>query len=175
MTGAVPVLPTAALPMAASLGSPTLQNLGDPYIRLRLNERLIAAVDTRQAQEVLVIAPQALTVVPTMAPTIMGLIHHRSRIFWVIDLAQVFGLVALEPRAAAYHLAILQVGNVHVGIAVQQIQGVTRIVQEDIVSPLDSDVPAPLVPYLRGCIPCEEGPLMVLDATAIATYNPSTA
>ena len=172
MTGALPVLPTAALPTAASLGSPTLKNLGDPYIRFRLNEHLIGAVDTRQAQEVLVIAPQQLTVVPTIASTIMGLINHRSRIFWVIDLPHLLGLAPLDPRAAEYHLAILHVGQVHLGIAVQQIQGITRIVTEDIASPFESDIPAGFVPYLQGCLDSGSEQLLVLDAASIAAYNP---
>ncbi|NJM56798.1 MAG: hypothetical protein HC857_04275, partial [Synechococcales cyanobacterium RU_4_20] len=51
MAIATPTLPTRQ-------GSQALKNIGDPYIRLQLSDDAIAAVDTRQAQEVLVIAPQ---------------------------------------------------------------------------------------------------------------------
>lgn len=160
----------------------TLKTIGDPYIQLQLNDSAIAAVDTRQAQEVLVIAPQQLAVMPNLPTTVMGLINHRSRIFWVIDLPQIFGLTPLDPRAAEYHLAVLHVDNVHVGIAVQQVLGVTRVAQEAIASPFDNHLPEALVPYLRGCVPLgaqsrsRSGPspqdmLLILDGAAIAAYK----
>lgn len=178
---------TSALPTRQ--GSQALKNIGDPYIRLQLSDDAIAAVDTRQAQEVLVIAPQQLAVVPNMPTTVMGLINHRSRIFWVIDLPQIFGLTPLDPRAAEYHLAVLHVGNVHVGIAVQHVLGVTRVAQEAIASPLDNHLSEALVPYLRGCVlsdpmaaaqeasalpqkSLQQDMLLILDGAAIAAYKP---
>lgn len=63
-----------------------------PHIRLGLDGNAIAAVNTDQAQEVMVIPQQRLTVMSNMPTTVMGLVNHRSRIFWVLDLPQLFGL-----------------------------------------------------------------------------------
>ncbi len=148
-----------------------LQNSGEPYIRLQLDQRAIAAVSTAHAQEVVVVAAQQLTVIPNKPRSIMGLLNHRSRIFWVLDLPQIFGLTPLDPRAPEYHIAILRVGSLHVGVAVKAIQGVTRLSADLIESPVDNALPLGLVPYLRGCIPSQQEMLLILDAEAIATYT----
>ena len=163
----------ATIPKIATQQTPNALALGDPHIRLRLDAHHVAAIHTALAQEVMVIPQQRLTLMPNMPAAVMGLLNHRSRIFWVLDLPKLFGLVPLDPRSPEYHIAILRVNDKPVGIAVQQVQGITRFSTESIQSALDNDVSTGLIPYLQGCIPQVEEMLLVLDAAAISAYSGS--
>lgn len=173
-TQPLPEASLARIPQIATQPRHNTKRLGQPHVCLRLDQKHQAAINTALAQEVLVIPQQRLTVMPNMPAAVMGLLNHRSRIFWVIDLPQLFGLVPLDPRSPEYHLAILRVNDKPVGIAVQQVQGITRFSTENIQSALDNDIAPGLVPYLQGCIPQAEEMLLVLDAAAISGYSGST-
>lgn len=161
----------ASIPTITTQGEGNAKATGNPYIRLRLDDNHLAAVNTDQAQEVLVIPQQRLTVMPNMPAAVMGLLNHRSRIFWVLDLPQLFGLTPLDPRSPDYHLAILRVNDKSIGLAVKEVQGVTRFSTETIQSALDHQLSPGLIPYLKGCTPQEEEMLLVLDAEAISSYS----
>jgi len=161
------VIPTIAAPTEVNN-----QALGEPHIRLRLDEQTLAVISTSQAQEVLVVPQQRLTVMPNMPAAVVGLLNHRSRIFWVLDLPQLCGLAPLDPRSLEYHLAILRIDDKSVGLAVRQVVGVTRFPEIEIQSPMgQKDIDPSLVPYLRGYMPQAEGILLVLEAAAIAAYS----
>ena len=170
---------SAHLPASVDRSIPTIESAiepgnevaGDPYIRLSLDGRTMAAVSTDQAQEVMVIPRHRLTVMPNMSTAAMGLLNHRSRIFWVLDLPQLFGLPPLDPRSQEYHLVILRINDQAVGLAVQSVLGVTRFSTAEIQSPLDHDITPGLVPYLKGCLPKAEELLLVLDAEVVAAYS----
>jgi positive phototaxis protein PixI len=166
-------LESQAIPTIAAQIKLNARAIGNPHVRLRLDNETIAAVNTDLAQEVMVIPQQRLTVMPNMPPAVMGLLNHRSRIFWVLDLPRLFGLTPLDPRLSEYHLAILRVNNKSVALAVQQVEGVARFTPEEIESPLEHELAAELVPYLQGCIPQGEDVLLVLDAAAISAYDAS--
>ncbi|NJN31729.1 MAG: purine-binding chemotaxis protein CheW [Synechococcales cyanobacterium RM1_1_8] len=165
--------PPWTMPAIAAPAEHSSQSLGLPHVRLRLDDRTLAVLNTDLAQEVMVIPQQRLTVMPNMPPAVMGLLNHRSRIFWALDLPQLFGLTPLDPRSPEYHLAILRVNDKSVALAVQQVQGVARFTPDAIESPLDHEIAPGLVPYLQGCIPQTEAMLLVLDAAAIAAYDAS--
>lgn len=161
----------ASIPTITTQGTGNAKTAGIPHIRLRLDDNHLAAVNTDQAQEVLVIPQQRLTVMPNMPAAVMGLLNHRSRIFWVIDLPQLFGLTPLDPRSPEYHLAILQVNNKSIGLAVQAVQGVARFSTEVIQSVIDNELSPGLIPYLKGCIPQDNEMLLILDSIAISSYS----
>ncbi len=161
----------ASIPTVALQGGSSTKSTGNPHIRLRLDDNTLAAINTDQAQEVLVIPQQRLTVMPNMPAAVMGLLNHRSRIFWVLDLPQLFGLTPLDPRSPEYHLAILRVNNKPIGLAVQEVQGVTRFSTELIQSAIDNELSPGLIPYIQGCIPQNDEKLLVLDAVAISSYS----
>jgi positive phototaxis protein PixI len=156
-----------------------LRGDGLPHIRLRVDEQIVVAVSTLQSQEVITIPQQRLTVIPNMPPMAMGLINHRSRVFWLLDLPHLLGLTPLAPRAAEYTLAIVRVGQLSLGLAVREVQGNIRLSPDQIQSPL-GQVNAQLVPYLKGVVidptaqvpPAKAGQkaseIWVLDAGAIA-------
>ncbi len=142
----------------------------------RSSETRLIALDTETVQEVLVIPSHRLTVMPNMASPVMGLLNHRSRVIWVVDLPQLLGLAPLNPRSPERHLAILQAGGISLGLAIAEVKGIIRFSPEDIASPLEHHLPAEMTPYLQGCVRQEaatptQRPLLILDAEAIAAYS----
>jgi twitching motility protein PilI len=103
---------------------------------------------------------------PNMPPYVMGLLNRRSRVLWVIDLALMLGLPAVETNVQQYNLVIIGNGSSQFGVIVQAVEGVVRLTQTSIRSPL-GQVSSSLVPYLRGCVLQEQEILLVLDAEAI--------
>jgi positive phototaxis protein PixI len=138
-----------------------------PYFALQLDQSTTALIDMKYAQEVLVIAAERLTMMPNMPSYVLGLVNHRSRVFWAIDLAQMLGLNSLYLGATEYHMTILRVHDFWVGLIGVRSLGIKRYSNEQIISPI-GNVSVELERYLRGCIPQENGMALVLDAEAIA-------
>jgi positive phototaxis protein PixI len=138
-----------------------------PYFSLQLHQNTIALIDMQYAQEVLVMPAERLTMMPNMPNYVLGLVNHRNRVFWVIDLAQMLGLNPLYTGVTEYDLTILRVGDFWLGLAGVRSQGIKRFSLDQIISPV-GNVSVELERYLRGCIPQEHGMTLVLDAEAIA-------
>lgn len=97
--------------------------------------------------------------------------NRRSRVLWVVDLAQMLGLGTLDTNIQQYNLVIVQVGAIALGLAVQQVDGLNWIDPNQIQAPIGQILPT-LLPYLRGCAlqtqDQKQNILLVLDAEAIA-------
>lgn len=150
----------------SSLSAQTVQS----YLKLRLSDTAIAVIPTIEAQEVVMVNHQQLTLMPNMPSTVLGLLNHRNRVIWVIDLPQLLGLPMLTLDLRQYAVVIIQVASQLLGLAIQQIEGLSRLNPSNIQSPVGS-VDATLVPFLRGCYLQDQELLLVLDATAIAQSN----
>jgi positive phototaxis protein PixI len=98
---------------------------------------------------------------------VLGLINRRSRIFWLIDLAQLLGLQPLTPNLQQYNVALVRVGPAALGLAVQEVKGVARFPREAIQS-LQGPTSSNLASYLQGMILQPAEVLLVLDGEAIA-------
>lgn len=144
--------------------------VGDAYLKFRLNAWTPAIFSMRSVQEAIVLPSRRLTPMPNMPSPMMGLMNRRSKVVWVVDLAQLLGLSILDLNAQQYTLILIQVGAVPLGLAVQQVEGMIRVQPDEIQSPL-GQIGLALVPYLRGCILQESGQkpemLLALDAEAI--------
>jgi twitching motility protein PilI len=92
--------------------------------------------------------------------------NWRSRIIWAVDLPKMLNLEYLDSRQRLYNVIIIRVDSVLLGLVVQEIQGTTKFMPEDIRSPV-GQVASSLVPYLRGCVVQRQEILLVLDAQAI--------
>lgn len=136
------------------------------YLRLELSQNIAAALPMKQAQEVLSLKRDRITVMPNMPDCVLGLINQRSRIFWVVDLCQLLELQPIERSLQQYNLAIVRTKEAALGLIVPVVKGVTRLAIEDIQSPVGNVSPG-LVPYLQGCFLQEKNILLVLDAEAI--------
>lgn len=148
----------------------TTKPVGDAYLKFRLNAQTPAIFSMRSVQEALVLPARRLTPIPNMPAAMMGLMNRRSRVIWVVDLAQLLELSTLDMNVQQYTLILVQVGTVPLGLAVQQVEGMIRLQADEVQSPV-GQVSAALVPYLRGCAlqeqPQKPEMLLVLEAEAI--------
>lgn len=145
---------------------------GDAYLRFQIAPQTSAVLSMRHIQEVLMLPVRRLTPIPNMPAPLLGLTNRRSRVVWVVDLAQLLGLARLDGNVQQYSMILLQVGPVPLGLVIQQIEGTMRIPPGSIQSPIGQPT-TNLVPYLRGCIFHQHSAnlppevLLLLDAEAI--------
>lgn len=154
--------------MVQAVADRTDRGTNDAYLRLILNDRLTALVPMVAAQQVMVVTPSQLTVMPNMPELVMGLLNYRNRVVWVIDLAQLLGLDPLRSDAPYCTVALIGRAAKRLGVAVSDVRGILRLAAGAIQSPVGT-VSAALVPYLKGCCLVEGHLCLVLDAEAIAT------
>ncbi|MDJ0737227.1 MAG: chemotaxis protein CheW [Nostocaceae cyanobacterium] len=141
-------------------------SLGDSYLKFRLNSQTLAVLSIKQTQEGIVVPVEAITSIPNMPDSVLGLMNWRSRILWVVDLSVMLNLESFNPRLRQYNVIIIKVESVLLGLVVQEITGTTKFRQNQICSPV-GQVASSLVPYLQGCIIQQEEITLVLDAQAI--------
>lgn len=143
---------------------------GEAYLKFRLNAWTPAILSMRSVQEAIVLPSRRLTPMPNVSAALLGLMNRRSKVNWVVDLAQLLGLSILDLNTQQYTLILIQVGTVPLALAVQQVEGMIRIQSDEIQSPI-GQIGLALVPYLRGCVlqELEQKPemLLVLDAESI--------
>jgi len=150
---------------------------GLPYLSLQLNPNETVALQLKYVRETLVLSADRFTQMPNVHPCLMGLVEHRSNVFWVLDLPQLLGFTPLETNAIETHIAILQIGDAFLGLGMYRTGRVIRFAETEIISPQDSPrtkIPAEIVPFLRGWLAQSEGTnqnLYVLDANAIASAD----
>lgn len=147
---------------------------GDAFLRFELCPQTPAVFSMRHVQEAMVLPARRITPMPNMSPCMLGLMNRRSRVVWVVDLAQLLGLAVLDANVQQYNLVLVQAGGVMLGLAVQQVEGITWIDPNQIQSPI-GQISAALVPYLRGCAlqlhDQRQEILLILDAETI-TQSP---
>jgi len=150
---------------------------GLPYLSLQLDRDVTVAVQLKYTRETLVLSTERLTQMPNVHPCLMGLIEHRSNVFWVLDLPQLLGFTPIDATAIDLHIAILQIGGAFLGLGVARIGRVLRFTEPEIVSPIQLPqikLPRETMPFLRGWIAQPQGltnNLYLLDAEAIAIHN----
>ena len=105
-----------------------------------------------------------------MPNCVLGLLNQSSRVFWVVDLAQMLDLKPLETDVQQYNIVIVRVGTIPLGLVVRDVKGVIRIIEDSIQSPIGTVAPG-LVPYLRGCLLQQKGVLLILDTPAIVNSS----
>ncbi len=153
---------------------------GLPYLSLQLNPHLTVAVQLKSVRETLVLTSDRFSQMPNVHPCLIGLVEHRSNVFWVLDLPQLLGFMPLDSNAIETHIAVLQIGGAFLGLGVYRIGRVVRFAETEIISPEDSPqtkIPVELVPFLRGWLARSEDVnknLYVLDAEMIAGFNFTT-
>jgi positive phototaxis protein PixI len=139
---------------------------GDPYLKVLLQAGQSAVLPMAQAQEAIAIPTHRVTPVPNMSACVLGLLNHKSRVIWVVDLVFLLGLSTRVLNTQQYNVAIIRSGKTPLGLVVPEIQGVVRLASDAVQSPVGEVLPA-LVPYLRGCLMQSQEMLWVLDTEAI--------
>jgi positive phototaxis protein PixI len=148
------------------------KKLGAAYLRLQLAPTVVATIAMQAARAALVINVDRLTPLPNMPAHVIGLLAHRSRVLWVLDLPMILGLPPVELRRSKVKVVLLEIDRQQIAFAVPEISGVLRFMPEEIISPL-ANFSAELVPYLQGWLPFEGETLLVLSARALVTSLPT--
>ncbi|NES81123.1 MAG: purine-binding chemotaxis protein CheW [Moorea sp. SIO2B7] len=150
--------------------SQSQRNLGDPYLRLQLNEQTAAALPMEQSEKVIFVPVSRITPIPNMPNCVLGLLNQSNRVFWVVDLAHMLDLKPLDTDAQKYNIVIVRVGTIPLGLVVRDVKGVIRVIEDSIQSPIGTVAPS-LVPYLQGCLFQKKGVLLILDTPAIVNSS----
>jgi twitching motility protein PilI len=144
----------------------------DRYLKFHLDHRSPAILAMEHVQEVLIVPPRRIAPMPNMSESVLGLLNRRSRIVWVIDLAQALRLQSLGTHTQQYSVVIIQAKQTTLGLLVQEVNGVTHF-PSDLVQPPTELVTSALIPYLHGCVFQEQEELLVLNAEAIVMHADS--
>jgi positive phototaxis protein PixI len=99
-------------------------------------------------QEVLHISAGLVVPVAHMPSAILGLLNHRNRVYWALDLGKALGLAPLG-NLAKYAVTILSVEDAVMAIAAEMINGIQNL-SEPILPSLNAS--PNLLPYLEGGI-----------------------
>jgi positive phototaxis protein PixI len=150
------------------------KKLGAAYLRLQIAPNAVAAVAMQAARAALVVNVDRFTPLPNMPSYVIGLLAHRSRVLWTLDLAKILGYPSVDLRRSKVNVVLLEIDRQVVAFAVPEISGVLRFMPEEIISPL-ANFSSELVPYLQGWLPYEGETLLILSARALVTTLPNRA
>ena len=146
------------------------KKLGEPYLKIQLDAQTLALLPLKETQEVIVIPSRRITPIPNMPSYVLGLLNQRNRVFWMVDLAKLLGLISVSEYVQQYNVAIIRANDVPLGLLIQDIKGVFRFNLDEIQSPLGV-VSSNLIPYLRGSVIEDNKILFVLDTEAIINHS----
>lgn len=110
---------------------------GNAYVKFQLADDLTALLSMDQVQESLIVAAEQITTLPSMPKSALGIMSSRDRVFCVFDLSQLLNLASSLVNPRQYQIIVLQTTTepaINVGLAVNQLQGIVRFLDQDIVS-----------------------------------------
>lgn len=142
------------------------KNLGEAFLKIQLDSDNWAVLPLKNAQEVVKISAHKITPIPNMNPYILGLLNQRSRVLWVVDIAQRLGLESLSRKDREYNVTIIRVENIPLALIVKKVQGVIRL-DTDLIQSSLTNMSSELIPFLRGIFLEQKRVLLVLDAESI--------
>jgi len=153
-----------------------------PYLSLQLNRDVTVAVQLKFVRETLVMPSDRFTQMPNGHHCLMGLIEHRSNVFWILDLPQLLGFPPIDDSTAIEtHICVLQIGDTFLGLGAYRIGRVVRFSEPEILSPHELTkeltkvkTPDEIMPFLHGWIAQPKDfdhSLYVLDAQAITSHR----
>ncbi len=141
--------------------------LGDSYLEFQIDEETKAVLPMTNVQEVLTVDINTVVPVPSMPSCILGLLSHRSRVYWTVNLPQMLNLQPLQTNTQ-YILVILQVGQTTLALAVAEVQGIVKLVPKQIQIVATQTSPSGLLTYVRGCVITDDAIAYLLDPTDLA-------
>lgn len=146
------------------------KNSGEKYLKFHLEQQTPAILAMEYVQEVLILPYRRITPMPNMPECVLGLLNRRSRVLWVLDLAQLLGLQPISPSVQYNNVVIIKARQITLGLLVQEVKGVTYFAPNLMQAPTEL-ITSALIPYLHGCVVQEET-LLVLSAEAIV-FSPT--
>jgi len=157
--------------------------VNESLLRFHLVPETTALVSISQLSEVLKVNSRQVVPIPQLPSWVMGIYNWRGEILWVVDLGGLVGLTPLpEQSLATTQLPLLvlrqqdNAGNrQHLGLMVQEVEGITRLDANAIQSSPESTLTVELSQVLRGYwLNPESEMLMVLSGAAIFEQMPQS-
>jgi twitching motility protein PilI len=150
---------------------------GTRYLLFQITAEVRAAIPLSQVWEATILPATAITPLPQVPSSVLGLHSGRDRVYCVIELGELLGLVTPTKIPQQYPVIVVQVSppsNLDlnnssfflIGLAVNRILRTVAVNEEEIISPIE-EFPAELTPYLQGCLQQDAQQIAVLDLTAI--------
>jgi positive phototaxis protein PixI len=150
------------------LSAPEKKKLGTPHLKVWLDQEMPAAIAMNDAHAAMAIEPSRISPMPNMPSHVVGMLAHRSRVIWTIDLAKMLNLTPVNLRQPKLNVILLEVDRQMLACLVPRVDSVMRFMPEEVISPL-GNFSAELVPYLQGWLPYSRDILLVLSARALVT------
>jgi positive phototaxis protein PixI len=150
------------------LSAPEKKKLGAAHLKVWLDREMPAAVAMEHIQAAMAIEPNRITPMPNMPSHVVGMLAHRSKVIWAIDLAKMLNLTPVNLRQPKLNVILLEVDKQVLACLVPRVDSVMRFMPEEVISPL-GNFSAELVPYLQGWLPYSRDILLVLSARALVT------
>lgn len=141
------------------------KNLGDGYLKFKLNQSTNAVLLVNFTEEVVVLPLGAITSIPNTSELILGLMNWHNRIIWVVDLPKMLGFESQFDRPRQCNIIVVRHQAETIGLMVPEIKGTVRIDSDTIQSAQNQA--SDIVPYLSGCIDREDELNLVLNIEAI--------
>lgn len=151
---------------------------GSPYIKFQLTPEITALLSMEQVQETSIVDAALITPLPSMPPSVIGIMNSRDRVFCVFDLARLLTLPNRLVAPRRYQIIVLQTTDptpIQLALAVNSVQGIMRIAAEQIQSPMDNhNLSANIAPYVSGVVTAEKIATPVLEFDRILeTISPA--
>ncbi|WP_448598667.1 chemotaxis protein CheW [Thermoleptolyngbya sp.] len=137
------------------------------HLKFDLAHQTPAVLPLTYVREAVTVPAQRMTPMPNMHPCLLGLINRRSRVIWVVDLAQMLGLSTGLQGLQQLNLILVQTSSTPLAFRVQEVSGILNITP-DMIQPAPTNFSGSIMPYIDGCVPQTSEVLLVLNAEAIA-------
>ncbi|MCJ2542379.1 chemotaxis protein CheW [Thermostichus vulcanus] len=146
---------------------------GELYLQLQVQSGFQGVLPLSFAQEALIVTPRQFTLLPNQPAWVLGLFNYRNQVIWGLDLSQFLGWDPLDFGLPEYHLVVVRLQALRLGLAVQLVKGVTRLAADRIQSvsgsPGDGWGEIPISnPCFSGQVMDGGNPLWVLNPKGIA-------
>ncbi len=134
------------------------------YLRIQLTAKNLVGFVLDQTSEVIMIPSSRLAAMPNLPECVLGLVNHRNRILWTVDLAALLGFAPLDAFCPRYPAVVVRNAQKSLAFAVREVKGIWRTDAE--VLPPPKTVPY-LLPFLAGVLHQPPETLLLLDPVAL--------
>lgn len=136
----------------------------DAYLKVKLDTNTRAAISVKDTEEAITVSWHKLTLMPNLPFWNLGLLYRNGQVFWVVDLAALLQLEALDRNSQKYNVVIAKIGDLRMGLAVQEIDAVINLNMD--LTKLTHEK-SNLNRHVRGCVLCGGELLLVLNTNLI--------
>jgi positive phototaxis protein PixI len=134
------------------------------YLRVQLTAKNRVGFALDQTSEVIMIPSSKLAAMPNLPECILGLVNHRNRILWTVDLAALLGFTPLDAFSPRYAAVVVRNAKKSLAFAVREVKGIWCT--DAAVLPPPTTIPH-LLPFLAGVLHQPPETLLLIDPMAL--------